>query len=84
MKVKLEGETLVIEAPLSMNKPSRSGNSTIVATTRGQQYIGRFHGKDTYLQLNVMQMETTGGLEVSGTEGSTEITAPKKAPGRAA
>lgn len=57
---------LKVEVALTENKQSRSGNSTIVATSRGQQFIGNVKGKPTYLQLNVMQMqETGGGLEVS-------------------
>jgi hypothetical protein len=56
--------TLQIEVPLTLAKQSRSGNSTVIATTRGQQFIGKINGQDTYLQLNVLQMETTGGLEI--------------------
>lgn len=57
---------LNIEVPLTLTKQSRSGNSTVIATTRGQQFIGQINGKETYLQLNVLQMETTGGLEIEG------------------
>lgn len=58
-------DILRIEVPLTESKQSRSGNSTVMATTRGQQFIGNIKGKPTYLQLNVMQMgEAGGGLQV--------------------
>jgi hypothetical protein len=60
---------LTVEVPLTESKPSRSGNSTIIATTRGQQLIGKVRGKATYLQLNVMQIdEADGGLHVEQEE----------------
>lgn len=81
MRVELsaDGRQLSIETELDLNKPSRSGQSTILATTRGQQYVGNINGKPTYVQLNVMQMDSgaAGG-------GVVELVSPKKAPGRAA
>ena len=35
MQVKIEGEELVIRAPLSKGTPSKSGKTLIVATTNG-------------------------------------------------
>lgn len=58
-------ESLHIDVPLTENKQSRTGNSVVIASSKGQQHIGKVRGKDTYLQLNVMQMEgASGGLEV--------------------
>lgn len=67
MKVTIERiddvPTLRLEVKLDMAKQSRSGNSTVIATTRGQQLIGKVNGRDTYLQLNVTQVEP-GSSEV--------------------
>lgn len=80
MKIKIEGDELVVRAPLTLVKASRSGNSTIIATSRGQQYIGQYNGRPTYLQLNVMQMEGAGGNEVVEVErGSERGTTPATA-----
>lgn len=76
MKVQIEGNTLTVETTLDMTKPSRSGNSTIIATTRGQQFIGMYNGRPTYLQLNVMQMD-------SGAVGTGFEVIEKKGPQRA-
>jgi hypothetical protein len=80
MKAKFDPDTnvLTISTDLNLHKTSRSGNSTIIATTRGQQYIGKVNGKDTYLQLNVMQMDVAGGgFEIEGV-GEDATAAPRK------
>lgn len=76
MKVKLKGNTLSIETELNSVGASRSGRSTMLATTHGQQYIGNVNGKPTYLQVNVMQMESgaagSGTFELIGASGDVE------------
>lgn len=87
MKITIENDELVIRTPLDLKKASRSGNSTILATTRGQQYVGNVDGQPTYVQLNVMQMPTGaagGGLFEVKNDQDKEVGSVRKAPGRAA
>lgn len=78
MKASFTGNKLTVEVDLDLSKASRSGNSTILATSRGQQFIGNYKGRPTYLQLNVMQIGETGQeIELVG-----EV--PKKPVGKAA
>lgn len=58
VKIGPGGKELQITVPLSENKRSRTGKSTIVASSGGNYPIGKINGKPTFLQLNVMQSES--------------------------
>jgi hypothetical protein len=63
MKVKIENSELTIRVPLNAEGTlSRSGKSSVLASSRGQQFIGKFEGKPIFLQLNVLRSERGGDL----------------------
>lgn len=72
MKVRLEGNELSIRVPLTEGKASKSGKSIVLASTRGQQVVGKWEGRPITLQLNVMQA-VHGGMTGDGSGNLIEI-----------
>ena len=53
LTVTREGDMLVIRIPITTPKPSSSGKTLVVASTRGNQKTGvQIDGKDLYLGVN--------------------------------
>lgn len=58
IKTKFEDSELTIRVPLNQaGTRSRSGSTYVIGTSQGNQYIGDWNGKPTYLQVNVLQSE---------------------------
>lgn len=53
LTVTREGDTLVIRLPITAPKPSASGKTLVVASTRGNQKTSlKIDGKELYLGVN--------------------------------
>lgn len=68
MKAEIKGDELIIRAPLGQLRPSRSGNTLVLASSKGNRYAGEYKGKPVNFQLNVFthteELEGTGEGQV--------------------
>ena len=64
LTVTREGDTLVIRLPITAPKPSASGKTLVVASTRGNQKTSlQIDGRDLYLGVNAYVYAEPKGLK---------------------
>jgi hypothetical protein len=64
LTVTQEGDTLVIRLPITAPKPSASGKTLVVASTRGNQKTSlKIDGRDLYLGVNAYVYAEPKGLK---------------------